>query len=50
LKATVNTLFDTTSLQGVLHLLTDDRAIEGAGESEFVRGACWIAPIGEVSK
>jgi len=48
LKATVNTLFETTSLQGVLHLLTDDRKIEGAGESEFIRGACWIAPIGEI--
>jgi anti-anti-sigma factor len=48
LNATVNTLFETTSLQGVMHLLADDRAIEGAGESEFVRGACWVSPIGEV--
>jgi anti-anti-sigma factor len=48
LKATVNTLFETTSLQGVLHLLADDRKIEGAGESEFVRGACWVAPIGQI--
>jgi anti-anti-sigma factor len=45
LKATVSTLFENTSLQGVLHLLADDREIEGAGESEFVRGACWISPI-----
>jgi anti-anti-sigma factor len=48
LKATVATLFETTSLQGVLHLLADDREIEGAGESEFVRGACWISPLGEI--
>jgi hypothetical protein len=48
LKATVNTLFESTSLQGVLHLLADDREIEGAGESEFVRGACWVAPIGQI--
>ena len=48
LKATVTTLFETTSLQGVLHLLADDREIEGAGESEFVRGACWLSPIGEI--
>jgi hypothetical protein len=49
LKATVSTLFETSSLQGVLHLLTDDRKIEGAGESEFIRGACWVAPIGEIT-
>jgi len=48
LNATVATLFENTSLQGVLHLLADDREIEGAGESEFVRGACWVSPIGEV--
>jgi anti-anti-sigma factor len=48
LKATVNTLFESTSLQGVLHLLADDRKIAGAGESEFVRGACWVAPIGDI--
>jgi anti-anti-sigma factor len=48
LKSTVSTLFESTSLQGVLHLLTDDREIEGAGESEFVRGACWVAPIAQI--
>jgi anti-anti-sigma factor len=50
LKATVRTLFETTSLEGVLHLLTDDRKIEGAGESEFIRGACWIAPLGQIEQ
>ena len=48
LKATVASLFETSTLQGVLHLLADDRQIEGAGESEFVRGACWIAPVAEI--
>ena len=45
--ATVTTLFRDESLQGVLHLLADDRGA-GGGESEFVRGACWVGPIGEV--
>lgn len=45
LKATVRSLFDTGSLQGVLHLLSDDRPMAGAGESEFVRGAIWMGPI-----
>lgn len=44
LQATVGTLFESESLLDVLHLLGDDRPI-GAGESEFVRGACWIGKI-----
>lgn len=38
-------LFDSHSLQSVLHLLCDPREINGSGESEFFRGALWIAPI-----
>jgi anti-anti-sigma factor len=45
LKASIKTLFEGQHLEGILHLFTDDRAISGAGESEFLRGACWIAPI-----
>lgn len=33
------------SVISVVHLLRDSRPIEGAGESEFQRGACWIFPI-----
>ncbi len=47
-KTTVTTLFEAETLQGVLHLLNDDREIAGAGQSEFIRGACWIGPIPEV--
>jgi anti-anti-sigma factor len=42
---TVTGLFDTHSLQAVLHLLADSREFNGVGESEFLRGALWIAPI-----
>lgn len=45
MKATVSGLFDTHSLQSVLHLLADTREFNGVGESEFLRGALWIAPI-----
>jgi hypothetical protein len=45
LKSSVKTLFEGQALEGILHLLTDDRGISGAGESEFIRGACWIGPI-----
>jgi hypothetical protein len=45
LGETVAGLFEPDQLLGVLHLLADDRGIGGAGESEFVRGACWISSI-----
>jgi hypothetical protein len=34
-------------LQTLLHLLADDRQFEGVGQSEFMRGACWMGPIAE---
>jgi anti-anti-sigma factor len=49
LEETVLTLFESQELQAVLHLLHDDRAISGSGESRFVSGACWIAPIVQVA-
>ena len=48
LKTTVTTLFETETLQGVLHLLTDDRVAAGPQQSEFVRGACWISAMSEI--
>lgn len=46
LKTTVSTLFETETLQGVLHLLTDNRQA-GPQQSEFLRGACWIGAVEE---
>ncbi len=48
LHDTVASLFENESLQSVLHLLTDDRAGVGAGQSELIRGACWVGPIGDI--
>jgi len=48
LKTTVTTLFETETLQGVLHLLTDARIAAGPQQSEFVRGACWIGAASEI--
>ena len=45
LGPTVGTLFEADRLLGVLHLLHDDRGAAGAGESELIRGACWVGPI-----
>ncbi len=45
LEQMVTSLFEGETLQGILHLLTDNRDLQGAGESEFVRGAMWVGPI-----
>lgn len=45
----VGMLFESEDLQTVMHLLNDDREITGGGESEFIRGACWLSPITTVS-
>jgi hypothetical protein len=48
LQTTVTSLFETENLQGVLHLLSDDREAAGLQQSEFVRGACWINRLAEL--
>jgi hypothetical protein len=49
LKTTVRKLFERETVEDVLHLLSDDRVIAGAGESDFIRGACWIGPIRDIT-
>jgi anti-anti-sigma factor len=49
LRESVGALFEAETVQSVLHLLNDDRQIVGGGQSAFVRGACWISPITEIS-
>lgn len=43
----ISTWLQPRSVLSVVHLLRDARPIEGAGESEFQRGACWVFPIAE---
>jgi anti-anti-sigma factor len=58
IQSTVTSLFAAGGLQGVVHLLADDREIvreiaremAGGGESEVLRGACWVSPVSEVSR
>ena len=47
LDKAIGGLLAADSVQTLLHLLTDDRPFEGVGQSEFMRGACWIGPIAE---
>jgi len=45
LAETILPLFETEQILGLLHLLNDWRDLSGAGESRFLRGACWCAPL-----
>jgi anti-anti-sigma factor len=45
LAETVRSLFEEQTVQGVLHLLNDDRPVVGIGQSEFTRGACWFGAV-----
>ena len=37
--------FEHDTVEAVLHLLADDREVEGVRESGLTRGACWFAPL-----
>ncbi len=50
LRAAVKHLFDSQSLLAVLHLLNDTRPGIGIGQTELVRGACWIAEVADFRK
>jgi anti-sigma B factor antagonist len=45
LAATVSHVFEPGRIDSILHLLGDTRAIVGAGESTFTRGAFWYVPL-----
>lgn len=38
-------LFETQSLDGLLHLLPDVRGVSSVGESALTRGVAWVAPL-----
>ena len=45
LKESVAGLLATESAQTVMHLLADEREFEGVGQTDLMRGACWIGPL-----
>lgn len=45
LRAALKEIFDALTPLGLLHLLHDRRPISGAGESAFLAGALWAAPL-----
>jgi anti-anti-sigma factor len=47
-RVVVSKYFTQQRVRAVLHLLTDDRGVTGAGESEFLRGICWSSPVASI--
>ena len=47
LQETIDALFDSGTLKDILHLTYDSREIVGLGESEFIHGFCWVAPVSD---
>ncbi|HCE44974.1 MAG TPA: hypothetical protein DET40_15650 [Lentisphaeria bacterium] len=45
LEKSVGAVFEDNEPIGLLHLIEDDRPAIGLGQSAFVRGACWCAPL-----
>jgi hypothetical protein len=45
LHETVASVLGTESAQVVMHLLADEREFEGVGETDLMRGACWVSPL-----
>lgn len=45
LKLQVDKFFGGAPPIALLHLVDDNRTVQGLGESSFIRGACWCSPI-----
>lgn len=47
---TVAGVFANSTPSTVLHLMADTRPIEGVGETELLRGACWAGPLRAITQ
>ncbi len=49
LNETIDYIFDGTDMVDILHLINDTREITGQGESQFIKGSCWIVPVESIN-
>jgi anti-anti-sigma factor len=47
---TVAEIFTHSTPSTVLHLMADTRPFEGVGESDLLRGACWMGPLRAITE
>ena len=49
LNETIGYIFNNSDIVDILHLTNDTREITGQGESQFVKGFCWIVPVESIN-
>ncbi len=49
LNETIDYIFNNSELADILHLTNDTREITGQGESQFMKGFCWVVPIESIN-
>jgi len=47
---TIASVFASSTPSTVLHLMADTRPIEGVGETDLLRGACWAGPLRAITQ
>ena len=47
---TIAEIFKNSTPSTVLHLMADTRPFEGVGESDLLRGACWMGPVQAITQ
>ena len=47
---TVADVFSASAPSAVMHLMSDTRPFEGVGETDLVRGACWMGPLPTITR
>jgi anti-anti-sigma factor len=50
LGRTIADVLTSSTPNAVLHLMTDTRPFEGVGETDLVRGACWVGPLQSIAR
>jgi anti-anti-sigma factor len=50
LAKTVAEVLSASSPNALLHLMADTRPFEGVGETDLVRGACWVGPLQSITR
>jgi hypothetical protein len=46
----ITELFASSTPSAVMHVMADTRPFEGVGETDLVRGACWLGPLQAISR
>jgi anti-anti-sigma factor len=49
-RKSITEVFASSTPSAVMHVMADTRPFEGVGETDLVRGACWLGPLQTISR